>query len=297
MGLIRLLVCACLFPVLTFASEHIEVYGDSISAGFLSRTRVTAAPPLSEVGVTISNLAMYLMDREKNKHYVDKEHAPDLAWPALVAKEIDPAGPVKLYNNAVSSSRAWEMAGQVRSNKAPAGKTRAFFFIGHNDLCNNLDTPKNIAAAFGNEMDDALRLWDAAHSDSVAYLVPVADIHRVYKALDGFIWHRGTKKNYTCMDSWTKFFPYCASHYAKFKVGALDTYMVPRLDAMNDMLDARALAWSKKSTKNRFVYLKNAHDTPYLKEFFAVDCFHMSPEGQRQIADRVLEMLRKFEMP
>ncbi len=290
----------CLFLTAFFASgvhaaPHIEVYGDSISAGFLSHTDVTNAPSLTQMSETISNLAMFLMDKEKNRSYVDKEHAPDLAWPKVLSDKIEPAGPVDLYNYAVSSSRTWQMAGQVKGNPHTSGETRAFFFIGHNDLCNNMDTPDNIGNEFGNEFSQALALWDATHKDSVAYLIPVADIHRVYEALDGYVWHRGGKRDYSCVDSWTKFFPYCPSHYKKHKAGTLGSYMKPRLAAMNGVLDNLANLWSKKSSSNKFAYLKDAHDTAYQKEFFAVDCFHLSARGQSMVADRVLQLVNQFE--
>jgi lysophospholipase L1-like esterase len=292
----------CLFLTVFFsqgvhATPHIEVYGDSISAGFLSHTDVTNAPSLVRLSETISNLAMFLMDKEKNRSYVDKEHAPELAWPKLLSDKIDPAGPVTLYNYAVSSSRTWEMAGQVKGNKHTSGETRAFFFIGHNDLCNNMDTPNNIASDFGYEFSNAIAAWDATHKDSVAYLIPIADIHRVYEALDGYVWHKGGKRDYSCVDSWTKFFPYCPSHYKRHQAGTLGSYMKPRLSAMNAALDDLANQWNKKSASNQFAYLKDAHDAPYQKEFFAVDCFHLSPRGQSMMADRVLQLVNDFEGP
>jgi lysophospholipase L1-like esterase len=294
----RLLVCLVVAMFFTrggFAAPHIETYGDSITAGFLSHTDVTRAPTLTQMSEIISDLAMFLMDKEKNRDYVAKEHAPELAWPSVLSKKIDPAGPVQLYNYAVSSSRTWEMEGQVKANRITAGDTRAFFFIGHNDLCNNMDAPANIGKEFGAQFSRAIAAWDATHKNSIAYLIPVADIHRVYEALDGYVWYKGGKRDYTCVDSWTKFFPYCPSHYKKRQAGTLDAYMKPRLAAMNGALDDLANEWTKKSTSNKFAYLKDAHDTAYEKELFAVDCFHLSARGQTMVANRVLQLVNQFE--
>ncbi len=291
---------ACLCALLmwgsaSFAQDHIEAYGDSITAGFLSHTNVTAAPPLSDLSKIITHLANFLMDKERNRSEIEKEHAPSLAWPAVLSRKIDPAGPVPLYNYAVSGANSWEMLDQVKLNNKTKGMTRAFFFVGHNDLCNNLDTPKNIGATFSYYVEKSLAEWDATHQGSIAYLVPVSDIHRVFETLDNYVWYRGTKRSYSCVHSWTKFFPYCPSHHKKFEEGTLERYMVPRLAAMNEALDALARTWTAKSKSNEFVYLPDVHDTDYEKEFFAIDCFHLSAEGQERVADRILDLVADHE--
>lgn len=272
-----------------FAQQVLEAYGDSITAGFMSRTDVTHAPPLKEMGSIISDLAMFIMT--KDPAHVAKHHAPELAWPTLLAKRLDPTGPMKLNNQAISGAHGFEILGQVKNVKATAEVTKAFFFIGHNDLCNNVDSPENIGAAFKDEVGRAIEEWDRRHKDSVAYLIPVGQIHRVYQTLFNYVWHRGPQNNYSCVDSWTKFFPYCPSHYKKAKAGTFEAYMGPRLDAMNDGLDELASELSKKSASNRFHYLKDAHDVSYDPDLFAVDCFHLSAKGQKTIADRLEQMI------
>ncbi len=271
------------------AQQILEAYGDSITAGFMSRTNVTHAPPLKEMGELISDLAMFLMTKDRS--YIAKHHAPELAWPALLGQRLDAMGAMRVANQAVSGAHSWDMLGQVRGLKMTAEPVRAFFFIGHNDICNNLSDPKDIGSAFSYEVGTALEEWDRRHTGSVAYLIPIGRIHKVYETLFNYVWHKGTQKDYSCVDSWTKFFPYCPSHYAKAKLGTLNAYMEPRLDAMNDGLDRLASEWSQKSTKNNFHYLKDAHDVSYDADLFAVDCFHLSATGQEAIADRLEKML------
>jgi lysophospholipase L1-like esterase len=294
----RGLLLLLLAPLTLKASAQplaVEAYGDSITAGFLSHTSVTQAPPLKEVSGIISDLAMFFMSGER-KHIL-KQHAPQNSWVALFAKRFDPNGPSLLSNYAVTGARTWQLVSQVRKQLPQKNATRAFFFIGHNDLCNNLDQPEVIADTYEREFNLALREWDKTHHNSDAYLIPVSDIHRVYAALGGQVWKKGTGTQYSCADSWTKFFPYCTSHYSKHKAGTFENYMKPRLEEMNKALDRLALALSKETASNRFHYLKDAHDVPYEPEFFAVDCFHLSPKGQSTLAARMEQMVRDRESP
>ena len=274
------------FPA--YAYDYLEAYGDSITAGFMVKTDVTNAPPLKEMSGIISDLAMYIMT--KNRSYVAKHHAPELAWPTVLASLIDPKSPPPVEIYAVSGAKTAALVDQVNSAKTKTGQGLAFFFIGHNDLCNNANDPATIASQYVSLVDKALEVWDQRHNGSVLYLVPIADIHRVYARLKGFVWHRG-ETNYTCEDSWSKFFPYCPSNLKKLQKGELDAYMQPRLEAMNGGLDTLALTWSKKSPKNRFVYLNGAHSIPYEPEYFAVDCFHPSVRGQQKIAQRLDQLM------
>lgn len=261
-----------------------EAYGDSLTAGFLTDTNVTKPPPLKDISSLISDLAMFLMT--KNRSYMAKHHAPQLAWVSVLSKKLFPTGSIVLDNHAVSAARTFEILGQVQSHKDRGEPSTSFFFAGHNDLCNNTDLPSHIGYAYRLEIGRALAAWDAVHQNSTAYLVPVSDIHRVYAALTGYVWYRGTQSDYRCEDSWAKFFPYCPSHLAKFKLGQLESYMKPRLAAMNRALDDLTFEWNKKSRTNKFVYLKGAHDVAYEPAFFAVDCFHLSEIGQRKLAER-----------
>ncbi|MBY0372128.1 SGNH/GDSL hydrolase family protein [bacterium] len=275
------------------AYDSVEAYGDSLTAGFMSRTDVTHAPPLPEMSGIISDLAMFFMTKDRT--YLAKHHAPELAWPALLATELGGNNPLPLDNHAVSGARSWNLLDEVKSHPQRGVTTRAFFFIGHNDLCNSTDSPQALADSFKQEVGSAVEEWDRNHKDSVAYLVPVGKIGEVYKILNGYVWHKGSQKNYSCVDSWTKLFPYCVSHYAKFKAGILDTYLNPRRDAMNTALEKLSEEWTLKSSSNQFHYLANAQDIQYAPEFFAVDCFHLSPTGQKAVAERVIDLIEPLE--
>ncbi len=285
------LICATLlsasFP--SHAQTYVEAYGDSLTAGFLSNTDVTNAPPLKELSGLISDLAMYLMT--KNRAHIAKHHSPHFAWVSVLSKKLDPTGPVTLDNHAVSAARSAQILGQVRSHTNRHQPSSAFFFAGHNDLCNNNAPPTQIGLTYRAEMNQAIAAWDSTHENSTAYLVPVSDIHRVYAALKGYVWHNGGQSKYACEDSWSKFFPYCPSHLARFKAGLLDDYMKPRLAAMNAGLEDLAHDWNKKSSTNKFVYLKGAHDVPYEPQYFAVDCFHLSEAGQKSLANRLEQLI------
>lgn len=291
----RLVVClvALSLGFTCFAQDAIETYGDSITAGFLTKTEVTNAPPLSEISLLVSDLAMFFMT--KDTRFIVKHHAPDLAWPALLAKTLDPNGPLRVENQAVSGANTWELITQVRKQAGRSSASRAFFFIGHNDLCNNPDSPTAIASSFSGQVENALAEWSKTHRGATAYLVPISDIHRVYERLWGYVWHKGAEDSYTCTDSWTKLFPYCISHYKKAKLGQLETYMKPRLNEMNAALEKLADAWNRQNPANHYVYLKDAHNIPYEPEYFAVDCFHLSAAGQRTVATRIEEMVLAAE--
>ncbi len=283
------LLVAATLPLGAWAFDRIEAYGDSITAGFLSQTDATNAPGLDVMSDLISDLAMYIMTRDPR--YVAQHHAPNLAWPSVLAKTITPGKILPLDNNAVSGARAWQMLSQVQRQPVRKGSAAAFFFIGHNDLCNNMDSPETIGQFFSSEVEESLREWDKMHSGSTAYIAPVGDIHRVFARMKNHVWYRGKETNYSCIDSWTKFFPYCPSHYKKEQAGTMESYMKPRLEAMNDALEKLAHSWTEASHKNRYVYLKDAQDMALEPEYFAVDCFHLSANGQSRVAERIQEVM------
>ena len=63
-----------------------------------------------------------------------------------------------------------------RTGKSKDPKAKAFFFIGHNDLCKNTNTPEEIADAFEANYLDALNYWESNHRGGTAYLMPVGKI-------------------------------------------------------------------------------------------------------------------------
>jgi hypothetical protein len=68
--------------------------------------------------------------------------------------------------------------------------------------------------------------------------------------------------------------------------------MNPRLAAFDQMLDKLATEWNTKSGKNnQYHFLATVQQVNYEKEYFAVDCFHMSPIGQSTMATRISEQV------
>jgi lysophospholipase L1-like esterase len=268
----------------------LETYGDSVTAGFLSRTDVTAAPPLSDVSHMISDMAMF--EITGNPNYIAPLHAPDLAWPSVLSRLEAKAGiPMTVVNRAVSGAAASDVVGQVQGAPAASGPVVALILIGHNDLCNRPDTPDTLAAGYYNNVNQALAAWDGRHTGSMMYLLPVGEINRVYHTLSGYVWFSSDQGKYACEESWKRLFPYCPWYADQFAAGSLDAYMNPRLAAFDQMLDRLAKEWEAKSGKNHFRFLANIQQEAYEKEYFAIDCFHLSPQGQSRIAERISQAL------
>ena len=275
--------------------RDLETYGDSITAAFLSGTSVTSPPPLSgegSVSEIVTDLANYLFNGEKEK--LVKHHAPDVAWPVLLGKQLAASGEkFAVKNYAVSGARVKDLSSQVsRSSRTSGYGTMAFFFIGHNDLCNANDDPKVIADRLMVDYKKALAEWNAKHEGAVAYLLPIADVHRVFHTLKGYVWHKNGTKRYACEDSWERLFPYCPSHAKKLKAGTIDDYFVPRLREINRAIGELATELNRASGgKNRFAYAEGIMSKPFEADFFAVDCYHLSAAGQKRVADGAVEYL------
>src|SRR5262249_25946305 len=115
----------------------------------------------------------------------------------------------------------------------------------------------------------------------------------VYEVLAGYVWHKDGSSTYSCEDSWSKLFPYCVSYYNMLKSNQLEGFLAPRIAAMNSALDKLASEWSQKSTRNHYISLPHVHDDPYEKNYFAVDCFHMSELGQQTLAHKIMSEMGK----
>jgi len=292
-GLAQVAVIAAflgLCPAARGAYEVLEAYGDSITAGFLSHTEVTDPPPMKTVSRIVSDLALYLLSHKKE--ILDPHHAPKKAWPNLVGVQLQKLGqPVRLSDRSVSGSKVHQLVRQL-DDKPQESPTVAFFFIGHNDLCDNLDAPETISAHFEKHFRKTLAEWDVRHRRSKAVIVPVADIHRVFDVLKNVVWFKGEQGAYSCRDSWEKLFPYCPSHSRKQKEGKLEEYLVPRLRAINSTLAVLAHELDAASPDNRFVLtdiLFDLRGEVFKPEYFAVDCYHLSERGQTRMAQVVME--------
>jgi lysophospholipase L1-like esterase len=275
--------------VLSATPAVIESYGDSLTVGFLSNTDVTSHPPLSLIGQIYTDIAKWKI--EQDPKYIAPYTKPENSWPVQLANQMAGAGPAPVvYNRAVSGSRSADLLKQVQSLTAPDGSAIAFFFMGHNDLCTpSTDTVDGIANNFQANYDRAIAEWDARHHDTTAYIIPVGDIHRVFAQLDGYVWHRGFEdSDLSCYDSWTRLFPYCPRYAHMQEKGKLEGYLKPRLDAMNARLATQVIEWNRKSVSgNRFVYLDGIQNQDYQTAYFAVDCFHLSSQGQRALSEAI----------
>ena len=50
--------------------------------------------------------------------------------------------------------------------------------------------------------------------------------------------------------------------------------------------------WNRKSEHNHFVFLDDILQDTYEKEFFAVDCYHLSAYGQSALADGIFKSIQ-----
>jgi lysophospholipase L1-like esterase len=289
-------VATCLGLCVSFCQGQItkiEAFGDSLTAGFLSNTRVVQASPLFEVSRIVSDLAAYRFFHDTK--FLKQHQDPTWAWPQRLAERIAPEGEkIEVRNYAVSGAFTRDLLTQVSNAPKAVQGTWSFFLIGHNDLCGNHATPDSIAETFKSLYRKALAAWDQNHQGAVGFLVPVGAIYRVYQALDGYVWHQSSKGALSCRDSWRPYFPYCPS-YAHLQANhQLEAFLAPKIEAMNHALGDLVDEWNKKSSRNRFLYLSGVHDKSYEPKYFAVDCFHLSPEGQEELSKSVQETIERL---
>jgi len=269
----------------------IEAYGDSLTAGFLSGTSLTAPPP--NRGVTADDLSiskllhdMLLYRITGDTSLLVPEHWPQLAWPQVLSElEQTSSHAISVHNEAISGAEIKDLMGQVQGAPVNRRKTQAFFYIGHNDLCNTSMTPDEQAQSYYEQYAAALQYWDQNHQNSEAILVPLLDLSRVFTLLDGYVWYKGPEATYDCDFSWTRLFPYCPSYLPMYKKGELPGYVQPRVEAMNQELHTLAEQMEEKSTgSNHFSVLDHVYDQQFSPDYFAVDCYHLSAVGQQTIA-------------
>ena len=199
----------------------------------------------------------------------------------------------EVRNHARSGNKSWELINQVREVKSTETPVVAFYFLGHNDLCTNEDTPETFGERYQNTMREALQEWDRRHQKSVVYLMPIGEISRVYETLDGYVWRKTAAGSFSCQDSWMNYFPYCRSYYQKHVEKTLRSELEPKITQMNASLSRLALELTGQSSGNRFYYLEGINQGPYRPKDFAVDCFHLSSNGQKVIAEAVYHAIKE----
>lgn len=268
----------------------VEAYGDSITAGFLSYTDVTAPPGIEEVGRIFNDLFQYIAF--KNPARLPRHHSPQLAWPKVLADMLGARGErVQVRNFAKSGDHVYDLTAQIGRAPEVTSPAAAFFFIGHNDMCKDGGTPDEVAAFFVKHYEKALSDWDKKHAGATAYVMPMGDIYRVFKALQGVVWQKNATGNLTCETSWLRYFPYCPAHAHRLQDGTLQQFIEPKLSAINRALVdlVEKLKLSKRG--NRYVFLDKVLTRPYEPDYFAIDCYHLSARGQREVATDVFDSI------
>ncbi len=274
-----------LVPQLALANpgHKLEAYGDSLTAGFLAGTNVTAPPTLKGFSKILSDLAMFSLTTDFK--YAQPYLRPDLAWPAKLAERLRADGStVDLVNRGVSASGVLGMLDQLGEQEDDVG---ALFFSGHNDICGSSKPTDEVVQEFERAYDTVLAQWDKTHTGSRAYLMMVTRVDKVFVALDGVGWYQGKSTSYKCEDNWRKFFPYCPVYYQMLKDGKLVDFLQPRVDGMNAALEKLVQKYNRDSKSNRFEYLDKVTALDFVPSFFAIDCYHLSAIGQDRIAENI----------
>lgn len=291
----RACLCALFFSAVCFsAPQTFETYGDSLTVGFLSATNLTEDPPLSLITDIYNAIFQWKLLGDVSS--IEPYQKPELSWPVQLASQVESQpNEITVINNAVSGNKSSDLLAEVTGAQFPKPDSVAFFFIGHNDFCDNSDSPEMLAASFINNYNLAIAAWEKQHQGATAYFMPIGDIPRVFSTLDGFEWHTaqdGSPK-LTCYDSWTRLFPYCPRYAHMQEAGQLGNYLSPRINAMNSALEKQVAQWDKQSGKNRYFYLKGVDQAPFQDSYFAIDCFHLSATGQKELASHVFDKVKE----
>ncbi len=267
---------------LASSGYRLETYGDSLTAGFLSHLSLMNPPSLKDIGKIMSDGAMFRLTGEG--HYIAAHEDKKRAWPNQLADILRRDGSVvEVENHAVTASKAGDLKSQLVEQGSGA---LAFFFSGHNDLCDNPAAVEDLVAGIIQGFDRALSKWDATHSGSRAILIPMARVDKVFATLKGHVWYHG-KTEYRCEDSWNKFFPYCMGFARKAKDGTLEEFVKPRSEALDLAMSVLVDKWNHRSKFNSFEIMLGALSTDFLAEYFSVDCYHLGPNGQAKFAQLI----------
>jgi len=276
----------------------IEAYGDSVMAGFAVLENFSK--PAGQVRQLHRKLVrtkilskLHLVDIEnKTAQHAHSEYA----FPYVIAQKLKARGrEVYIINQAVTGARTKDLSGQVVGNAGQKGeKVIAFFMMGHNDLCRGDDEGAFSLPVAVRNYQQALIRWDLSHTNATAFLVPIADIPRVYRTLDGFHWASNATPNQsmTCRESWTNRFPFCKHFSNLYFSGNLERVVGSQRRDLNGQLGQLGTHMTANSRRgNRFIYLDGALDGEYIPDQFAVDCFHLSTRGQFALAEAVYRLI------
>ena len=286
-----ILITGLLVSVALASTPVLEFYGDSLSAGYLSGTSVVSPPPLSYISRVMSDTAVFKLT--KNREKIMPHHRMDLAWPKFFA-ELE-AKNAEIQNFALSGAKIHQLHIQLDNARPKSKAARAFFFIGHNDLCDWKNPPEpagTLSRRFAKTLEKELDRWEARHENGTAYLVPVSDVPKIFEILKGYTWYDNGKVKFRCEESWDKFFPYCLPHRGRMLGGTLDRFLYDRIERMNVELREMALRRDAAGLKNRYRFLEDIDTKAMEPKHFAVDCYHLSEEGQRGLAQAIFTAVK-----
>lgn len=267
----------------------LETFGDSLTHGIMARTSVENSNP-TLVSTIMSDITKYGLTKDLG--YVERYGNRGDAWPTYLKDELqqETAQPIQVENHAVLGHESSDLEGQVKQIQfSSSSDVRALFFIGHNDLCPSLDqTVEVLANRFETSYRKALKLWDSLHDGATAYILPVGNVDEVFTLLNQYVWFEAENGDkFKCNDNWGLYFPYCRKFGVLAKQGKIKEVLRPRLNALNRVLSDLVEEMGQRSSKNRFRFLRSMSSNPYVIPYFAVDCFHLSSEGQRVLAHQV----------
>ena len=292
----RLLVFwAFVYSTLSLALKF-EVYGDSISAGFLSGTKVSSTNIAQVTGV-MSDFSKFLATGQQEHALISKYERRDLSWSSQLRGILASAGyQIDLPDNtAVTGSWTGGVTFAIQNRPEEKDPAWAFFFVGHNDLCGKAGTAEEFTEYYRDEYDKALSEWNSRHTGSTAYLISVVPVYKLYASLDKYVWARtSTGRELRCNETWNQFIPYCRHYYKKHSTGQLENYLKPRVDGMDAAMRTLANQWTQKGSerKNRFVYVDVKWPDKFQPDWIALDCYHITEVGQRKLAEAFLEEIR-----
>jgi lysophospholipase L1-like esterase len=269
--------------------KAIEAYGDSLTAGFLSTYSIDSPPPLKTISTTLSDLARFVLtkDRKYTRKYEDK----DLAWVTQVAKKLGvPAD--QIHNHAFTGARGFDLMEQVNDYRGPTEATAAFFLIGHNDICKDARAAEVLGEDVAEHYLQALQKWDQNHRGATAYLLPVANVDQVFDELDKVVWYKSDQTEYSCRESWEVLFPYCPRYTLMRHQGTLREFLRDRIESINSHVESLVKNW-KSTRNNQLEFVRDGKTFPLKREYFAIDCYHLSETGQRAVGDHLASFLSK----
>jgi lysophospholipase L1-like esterase len=295
-GLMRHLLLSISALLSSFAFSQtivMETYGDSITAGLFDYTNITENNELSYVSAILSDLSSFKLTKDRT--FLKKHEQSEFSWPTYLTSRLkDSETQFEIRNFALSGAKSDGLMEEVTNAPKPEANRNviAFFFIGHNDLCHHKGSVENLGQEYLTNVQTAIEEWDKKHQDARAYLVSVAEVQNIYPILDEFVWHDGPRARYRCNENWKHFFPYCPAFYNRHKQGTLNSYVAPRLEAVNGSLDKIVETMKRSSGRNQYFRVNKSSGTELKKEYFAVDCYHLSRNGQDFLAEQIYEAIK-----